>query len=1008
MTNDPLASLSASLGDRYRVDRELGRGGMATVYLAHDLRLSRPVAIKVLRPELSAILGAERFAREIRITRQLSHPNILPVLDSGEYAATGLCWYSMPFVDGESLRERMKRETQLPIDEALRLFGQVADALDHAHRQGFVHRDLKPENILLWDNHVCVADFGIARSMDAVGSDKLTQTGLALGTPQYMSPEQASGLGNLDARSDVYALGCILYEMLAGNPPFQGPTVQAIMARHAMDPVPTLRTVRSTVPASVEAAIIKAMAKVPADRFDSAAQFVAALDQPVLVSSSGTRSLAARQRALVAGSIIVLALVAVGGWLFRHSRRPTVVPSASVIAVMPLVSSGDTALARLGRDLALTISANLDGQGGIRAADPQQVLARAGDGGDDKTLDAMALARSLGAGSVLQGSLVRVGPDAQLDLKLVSTTGDSAPIARVTLRNAPDSISALTDSITWSVLRQIWRRGEPPSPSYANLTTHSVQALRAFLDGERLSAAGRWREAADAYAAAVEADSSLWLAGWGFNNTQGWLLDGKGEDILTSGYQAHLSSFGERDRLLIEADIGADNLPEEDYLARFRALTTRFPQDWPVWFRYADLLFHAGPTVGYSSADVRAALQRTVDLNPKLVPMWEHLLAASLSQDSAQAALAARSLEELGAYAGKSSRAGYDVTLFNRVALSAAGHFPAASLDSLAAGVTSDKRPFQRLVGTFGFLMMGLPQAQVELSRRLVAREPTGPFAGFSWESLGDGWSARGAWDSALVALDHAATVTPPDALRPLHQDALLLYQKVVAGASLGGLDTARAAARQAAAVKYLATLPPDSAHPRKGQSRLAWADGMLAVLRRDRPGLADARVRVEQSGDPGADFLGRSLAGFELELRGQKHAAAESLATLDLAATDAELWAGARRDPYARSLNHLAASRLLLELGDTTRAIRLLAWHSAHPPASPDPGRFQLFSALAYLALARIEEAQGRADLARNHYEQFLRRYDMPPPAHQYMVDEANAALKRLSGQDDSPAPVR
>ena len=245
--------LTAALADRYRVERELGRGGMATVYLAHDLRHDRPVALKVLRPELAASLGPERFLQEIRIAARLQHPHILPVHDSGE--AAGRLWYTMPYVEGESLRQRMAREGQLPLDQAVRIATQVLSALGYAHAHGVIHRDIKPENILLEGDEAVVADFGVARAITAAGQDRLTETGLALGTPAYMSPEQATATRELDGRSDLYALGCVLYEMLAGQPPFVGATAQQLLARHAMDPVPPLRTVRATVPEGVERSV---------------------------------------------------------------------------------------------------------------------------------------------------------------------------------------------------------------------------------------------------------------------------------------------------------------------------------------------------------------------------------------------------------------------------------------------------------------------------------------------------------------------------------------------------------------------------------------------------------------------------------------------------------------------------------------------------------------------------------------------------------------------------------
>jgi pimeloyl-ACP methyl ester carboxylesterase len=270
-----LDALKEALRTRYHLDRELGRGGMATVYRATDLKHGRPVAIKVLDPQVSAVIGADRFLREIRLTARLDHPHILSLLDSGQ--AAGAFYYVMPLVDGESLRDRLARERQLQIDEAVRIAREVADALDYAHRAGIVHRDIKPANILLSDGHARVADFGIARAMTAVASDTLTQTGMAVGTPAYMSPEQGAGERELDGRTDIYALGCVVYEMLAGQAPFTGSTPRQLVARHALDPLPPLRTVRESVPAALEAAIARALEKTPADRYRAAGDFGAAL-----------------------------------------------------------------------------------------------------------------------------------------------------------------------------------------------------------------------------------------------------------------------------------------------------------------------------------------------------------------------------------------------------------------------------------------------------------------------------------------------------------------------------------------------------------------------------------------------------------------------------------------------------------------------------------------------------------------------------------------------------------
>jgi serine/threonine-protein kinase len=273
-----LDRLQEALAGHYTIERELGHGGMATVYLAEDVKHRRPVALKVLHPQLAAGLGTERFLGEIQIAARLTHPHILPLHDSGE--ANGLPYYVMPYVEGESLRGRLVREPQLPIEEALRITREVADALEYAHHRNIVHRDIKPENILFQTGHAVVSDFGIARAINVAGKGRMTGTGIAVGTPGYMSPEQAGGVDELDGRSDVYSLGCVLFEMLAGGPPFTGWSAQAILARQVLEPVPRLRTFRGTVPEWLEQAVTRALANAPVDRFDGAAEFVGALSTP--------------------------------------------------------------------------------------------------------------------------------------------------------------------------------------------------------------------------------------------------------------------------------------------------------------------------------------------------------------------------------------------------------------------------------------------------------------------------------------------------------------------------------------------------------------------------------------------------------------------------------------------------------------------------------------------------------------------------------------------------------
>jgi TolB-like protein/Tfp pilus assembly protein PilF len=364
---DLRTQLQAGLGASYTLERELGRGGMATVFLAQDLKHDRPVALKVLHPELANSLGPERFLREIKLAARLQHPHILTVLDSGETA--GRLWFTMPFVEGESLRDRLRRERQLPVDDALRIAREAAQALQYAHSHGVIHRDIKPENLLLTDDgNTLVADFGIARGLTGGSDDKLTETGLVVGTPAYMSPEQASGDRGLDARSDVYSLAAVLYEMLAGEPPFSGATMQAMLLRRLTEPAPSARTVRSNLPESADQAIRKSLSPVVADRFGTMAQFAQALQaaavttspaEPTVITApttapaapaSTTRSaetpVRGRKVPVAATALLVGILIGLGvlfAWRRASSHGTSAGAGPARVAVLPFENLGDSA-----------------------------------------------------------------------------------------------------------------------------------------------------------------------------------------------------------------------------------------------------------------------------------------------------------------------------------------------------------------------------------------------------------------------------------------------------------------------------------------------------------------------------------------------------------------------------------------------------------------------------------------------------------------------------------------
>ena len=341
----PPLALTEAIGERYRLERELGRGGMATVYLAHDIKHDRKVAIKVLDPELGAVLGAERFLSEIKVTANLQHPNLLPLFDSGE--AGGLLYYVMPFVDGETLRHRLDREKQLSIESAVGIAVAVTYALAYAHERGIVHRDLKPENILFQAKQPVVADFGIALAVSNAGGQRVTQTGLSLGTPQYMSPEQAIGDRGIDARADIYALGAMLYEMLTGEPPHSGASAQAVIAKLLTEEARPASLIRRNVPVYVDAAISRALSKLPADRFENAKDFAAALqgrgDLPSLTVGVaprifGSQNGRVRAREIVAWTLLAVAAAALG-WSFARPRAQTDSPVLRSVVDVPAGAS---------------------------------------------------------------------------------------------------------------------------------------------------------------------------------------------------------------------------------------------------------------------------------------------------------------------------------------------------------------------------------------------------------------------------------------------------------------------------------------------------------------------------------------------------------------------------------------------------------------------------------------------------------------------------------------------
>jgi serine/threonine-protein kinase len=499
-----LEHLRRALPDHYLLDREIGHGGMATVYLAQDLRYGRKVAVKVLRPELAALIGPDRFLREIQTTARLTHPNIVTLHDSGQ--ADRLLYYVMPYVEGETLRDRIRREGPLPLEDALRIASEVADALEYAHRHGVVHRDVKPANILLSGEHALVADFGLAKALAATTSaDELSHSGIAVGTPEYMAPEQAGSDSHLDGRADVYALGCVLFEMLAGEPPFQGTTAQTILAKHRLEPIPSVRVLRPDLPAWVEDVVRQALAKTPADRYRSAAKFHAAL----VAGASGKLRPVRRLRPVLLGVAVV-----VGAFLaWRGAGWGRGAVDSNKVVVFPLVERGTSVRAGTGQEIALMIGSALEHTEPLKWLDGWTWLdsARRTDASLLAPKQARTIARRRLARYYLDGVVIGAPDSTRVILRLNDAGGDSL-VAQATVAGAPDSIAF--PQLGLRAINQLLPRLLQPGRriDLKALAERSPAAIANWLQGEREYRHSRYTLALEYQRRAVGSDSMLAFA----------------------------------------------------------------------------------------------------------------------------------------------------------------------------------------------------------------------------------------------------------------------------------------------------------------------------------------------------------------------------------------------------------------------------------------------------------------------------------------------------------------
>ncbi len=616
-----LTRVQAGLAGSYRVERELGSGGMAIVFLAWDLKHDRPVALKLLRPELAAGVGIERFLREIQIAARLVHPNILPLLDSGTVELGGglsAPYYCMPRLEGETLRERLARTGPLGEDEAVALVRDVADALDYAHGRGLVHRDIKPENIFLERGHAIVSDFGIAKAISAGGAGQtLTEQGFAIGTPAYMSPEQILG-AEVDGRSDQYSLACVLFELVTGSSPFSAPSPQQVIAGHTSRQPPDLSRLRPGVAPSVTHAVQRALAKEPATRFPTASAFVEALVAPV----PARQRLAVRRSLVVLAAALLVVLGVTGAWFAR--RRASAAPAATTLAVLPFKVSGNDSLG-LGSGMVNLLSTKLDGAAALHTVDPRAILSHVGAGAAGLDAEgARAVAARFGAGYFVLGEIVAVAGNVRLDAALYDGRRAEA-VARASAEGPAARVFEMVDELATRLLTA-WGGGSVRLPAIAAITTHSLPALKAYLEGEAAFREGRHQAAADAFRAAVTADSLFALAWYRLSVAGEWLTR---VDLAREGAEraAALSErLSEHDRLLLEALRRSRNGRPEEGEALYRSILATYPNDVEAWIQLGEVLFHFGPTAGRPVTESAPAWRRVLFFEPDNVSALLHLV----------------------------------------------------------------------------------------------------------------------------------------------------------------------------------------------------------------------------------------------------------------------------------------------------------------------------------------------------------------------------------------------
>ncbi len=892
-----LDRLQDTIGERYQLVRELGRGGMAVVFLATDVRQGRLVALKVLRPEVAAELGTERFLREIRIAARLQHPHILGLHDSGEI--NGVLYYTMPYVEGESLRQRLERERQLPIADTIRIACQVADALSYAHRHDIVHRDIKPGNILLVGTQAVVADFGVARALAEAGGQELTASGMAVGTPSYMSPEQASGDGHVDGRADTYALGCVVYEMLAGEPPFGGRTSQAVLARHLHEPPPSLRVVRPTTPIAVQGVIEQALAKVPADRFATTDEFALQLEAASHAVASRRESFPPRR--WLAGAAVIGSLLW-GGWLvWDRMIRPGDTLDPRRVVVFPL-SDEDGGAA--GEGAATYVGYALERAPGLRWLEGWDWLneTERAEPGPLPSSKANAIGRRQKARYYIDGRIVREPDSTTVVLRLHDVRGDSV-VARAGASGpaAAAAIPRLGLEAVAGLLPALLEPGRQVDLSA--LAQRRPTAIAEFLQGEHDYRRVSFASALDHYRRAVKEDSSLAIAAlkgaqaanWRESNQEALQLVEVALDTrhwLPPRYASFAK--GLRDYL-----VGAG----DSAVAEYRRAIDLDPSWSEAWAALGEAYYHLLPAVNAPDSLAEAAFARARQIDSTFAPPLLHLAEIALRRGDTTAAS-----RMISAFQQAEPDSAVSARLDLMLRCVRAGP---AEVDWTRS---ARRDPGQVLLASRLLSVGGAQSACARAGFRAVLASET---AGASHR-----WGALLGLQSALIAEGRLGEVrTLLDAPEAADLGGPVLY--LIDATAASGLDDRAAAVAREFGTKYSGM-----------GGAMLWALGVWAAHRGDAPALsAIAQVLQASADSSGArvDSLLAKVIGAHLTLaRGDSASALRELAALSPNAPPGDLeW-----QPWeSLAGERLTLAGLLVAQGDLVRADQVASRLEAPQP---------------------------------------------------------------------------